>query len=126
MKSQSENNYTAAELQAALRPIDSLISKSKKAQQKLKPGTWQHTMLRDNLKALHIAAALMNKGTEDIDSFAPGDLQKALGACSSMVGKTEKSQAKFLPGTPQHSLQRNRLKALRIAEALIRAELAKS
>jgi len=51
------DNYTTGELQEARRPIASLISKSKKAQQKLAPGTWQHTMLRDNLKALQIASA---------------------------------------------------------------------
>lgn len=41
--------------QAVIRPIASLISKSEKAQQKLTPGTWQHTMLRENLRALHLA-----------------------------------------------------------------------
>ena len=51
------DNYTPDELQEALQPIASLISKSEKAQQKLAPGMWQHTMLRDNLKALHIARA---------------------------------------------------------------------
>lgn len=51
--------YTTEELREALRPIASLISKSEKAQRKLEPGTWQHTMLRDNLKALRIAEALI-------------------------------------------------------------------
>ena len=119
------DNYTTDELQEALRPIASLISKSEKAQQKLAPGTWQHTMLRDNLKALHIASALMNKETDDTKSFTPDDLQEALRAFASMISRTDKAQAKFTPGTSQHALQRNRLKALRIAEALIKAELNK-
>src|SRR5919205_504880 len=59
------NHYTPDELQDALRPITSLISKSEKAQQRLAPGTWQHTMLQDNLKALHLASALMNKASDD-------------------------------------------------------------
>jgi hypothetical protein len=54
----SVNRYTADELQEALRPIASLISKSEKAQQKVPPGTWQHRMLEDNLKALRHAAIL--------------------------------------------------------------------
>lgn len=114
------DDYTTDELQEALRPIASLISKSEKAQLKLTPGTWQHTMLRDNLKALHHAYALMNNETDD---FSQDDMQEALRAFASMISKTEKSHAKFLPGTSQHTLQRNRLKALRIAESLVKAEL---
>lgn len=117
--------YTTDELQAALRPIASLIGKSEKAQQRLVPGTWQHSMLRDNLKALRIASALMNKEADKTDNFTRDDLQEALRAVASMISKTEKTQAKFSSGTSQHTLQRNRLKALRIAEALITADLDK-
>ena len=119
----TQNDYTTDELQEALRPIASLISKSEKAQQKLAPGTWQHTMLRDNLKALHIASTLMNKDTDHKNNFIRDDLQEALRVLASMIIRTEKAQAKFSPGTSQHTLQRNRLKALRIAEALIKVEL---
>jgi len=113
------SDYTTDELQEALRPIASLISKSEKAQQKLAPGSWQHTMLRDNLKALHHASALMNKKTNDTDNFTQDDLQEALRAFASMISKTENAQAKFSPGTSQHTLQRNRLKALRIGRNII-------
>ena len=116
-------HYTADELQEALRPIASLIGKSEKAQRKLAPGTWQHTMLRDNLNALHMASALMNRGTDDTARFAQVDLQKAHRAFVSMIGKTRKAQARFPPGTSQHTLQRNRLKALRIADTLIKVLL---
>jgi hypothetical protein len=125
MKKYRVNNYTTDELQEALRPIASLIGKSEKAQQKLAPGTWQHTMLRDNLKALHIASALMSKGVDDTASFTRDDLQEALRVLASMISKAEKAQAKFTPGTSQHTLQANRLEAFRIAEALIKAELEK-
>ena len=119
------DNYATNELQELLRPIASLINKSEKAQQKLAPGTWQHTMLGDNLRALHIASALMNKETHNTNSFRQDDLQEALQAFASMISKAEKAQAKFTPGTSQHTLQRNRLKALRAAEALIKVELNK-
>ena len=109
---------------ALRKPIASLISKSEKAQQKLAPGTWQHTMLRDNLKALHIASVLMNRKADDTGNLIKDDLREALRAFASMASKTEKAQAKFSPGTSQHTLQRNRLKALRIAGSLIRVELA--
>ncbi|HET6351570.1 MAG TPA: hypothetical protein VFG89_05525, partial [Coriobacteriia bacterium] len=55
--------------------------------------------------------------------FAPDDLRSALAALADMIERTEKSQGKFRPGTPQHSLQRNRLEALRRAEAAVSAEL---
>ena len=118
-------HYTTDELQEALRPIASLISKSEKAQQKLVPGTWQHTMLQNNLKALRIAFALMSKETNNPADFIRNDLPEALEAFASMISKTEKTEGKFPPGTAQHSLRRNRLKALRLAEARIKSELDK-
>lgn len=117
------DNFTKEDLQEALRPIASLISKSEKAQQKLASGTWQHSMLRDNLRALNIAYALMNKEADDTNSFARDDLQEALYAFASMISKAQKTQVKFSPGTSQHTLARNRLKALRIASVFITRSL---
>ncbi|HEY9620901.1 MAG TPA: phosphoenolpyruvate synthase, partial [Crinalium sp.] len=113
------HGYTTDELQEALRPIASLISKTEKAQQKLAPGTWQHTTLRDNLKALRYAFALMNKETNDTDNFTQEDLQETLRAFASMISKTKNAQTKFSPGTSQHTLQQNRLKALCIGRKIV-------
>ena len=55
------DNIPEEDLQKAIAPIDSLISKSEKAQQKLTQGTWQHTMLDGNLKALHMASPLLTE-----------------------------------------------------------------
>jgi ERCC4-type nuclease len=57
--------YTKEDLKKALAPIASLISKSEKARNKLAQGTWQHTMLGSNLKALHIASPLLTKALEE-------------------------------------------------------------
>ena len=114
---------TADELQEARQPLASLLGKSEKAQQKLASGTWQHTMLRDNIKALRIALALMNEEPPDPGDFSRADLQEALRALASVIGRADEAQSKFSPGTSQHTLQRNRLGALRVAEARIRAEL---
>jgi hypothetical protein len=80
-------------------------------------------MLRDNLNALHVASALMNKVASDPSDVRPDELQKALAALESLISRVEKAQAGFVPGTSQHSLQRNRLSALRVAEAMTMAEL---
>lgn len=114
------NGFAPDELQDALQPIASLISKSEKAQQKLAPGTWQHVMLRDNLRALYIAHDLMRGMTAEANSLTRDELEALLRAMASMKGKTGEAQTRFLPGTSQHSLLRNRLKALCIAESLIR------
>lgn len=58
--------YTKEDLEKALAPIASLISKSEKAQKKLAQGTWQHTMLGNNLKALYIASPLLTKALSEI------------------------------------------------------------
>ena len=111
-------------LAAARAPIASLISKSEKAQQKLAPGAWQHTMLQNNLRALRLASALMNPppgpASGTLPRFDAAALEQALAALASMIARTEKPR--FAPGTPQHTLQRNRLKALRLAETIVRAE----
>lgn len=58
---EAPDKYTKEDLEKALAPIASLISKSEKAQKKLAQGTWQHTMLKGNLKALYIASPLLTK-----------------------------------------------------------------
>lgn len=54
-----------------------------------------------------------------MDGFSPKDMEEACQTIVSMIGRSEKAQAKFAEGTPQHTLQRNRIKALSIASALI-------
>ena len=60
--------YTEDDLKSALAPIASLISKSEKAREKLAQGTWQHTMLSNNLMALHMASPLLNKALNEISA----------------------------------------------------------
>jgi hypothetical protein len=100
-----------------LAPLQSLLSKSEKAITKLRDGTWQHTMLTNNIKALRIALALMDDENAD---FTPDELGAALIAFADMTDRTEKSRSKFSAGTSQHTLQDNRLKALRVAESAVK------
>ena len=111
-------NFTREEIAEALRPIASLIGKSEKAQRKLAPGTWQHAMLEDNLRALAVASALMNG---EAAGFERESLLDALRAINSMICRSEKAREMFPPGTSQHTLLKNRIKALRIASELVEA-----
>jgi hypothetical protein len=53
-----------AELNEALRAINSTISKCEKAQTKLREGSPQHTLTKRRIKALYIATELINKELE--------------------------------------------------------------
>jgi len=105
------------------RAVVSLISKSAKALEKLRPGTWQHTMLQENLRALNIGAALMETENRETDHLTVPDRREALRVLARMIGKTRKAHAQCAAGTSQHTLLRNRLQALRAVEARIRMSL---
>lgn len=60
-QSKAMDSYSNEELKKALDPIASLIRKSEKAKGKVAQGSWQYTMLEDNLKALYIASPLLEK-----------------------------------------------------------------
>jgi hypothetical protein len=60
------------------------------------------------------------------DSFTPGDLEEALRAIRSTLGKCEKVLPKLTPGTGQHTLLTRRIKALTIAAVLIERELGRA
>jgi hypothetical protein len=51
--------------------------------------------------------------------FNKEELEKAISLLSSNITKCEKMQFKFLEGTSQHSLLKNRIKALYISKALL-------
>jgi len=59
-----------------------------------------------------------------MDDFTKKDMGEALSAIASMIGRSEKAQEKFAQGTSQHTLQKNRIKALYIASSFIKKELA--
>lgn len=54
-------NYTAQELNEALRTIDSIIYKCEKAQEKFPEGNSHHTLLRNRLKAMYISKELITE-----------------------------------------------------------------
>lgn len=115
------DGFTADELREALEPIASLISKSDKACRRLAPHAWQRSMLEASVRALRLASALIAGGSDAVDGLTPDDRDQALGAIESMARRTESAQSRFAAGTSQHTLLRNRLKALRVAEAVVRS-----
>lgn len=65
-------------------------------------------------------------GEEYMDGFTKNDMEEALRAIALMIRKTENSKDKFMQGTSQNTLQKNRLKALNLASSLISKELTES
>jgi len=115
-----------------LAPLDSLLSKSTKARERLAPGTWQHDMLTRNIEALHIARALLMRDCPELAEqpadeprmFDTQELARAATAIDSMIDRTRGTQAKFAAGTSQHTLQRNRLAMLEAARSAVEAQRA--
>ncbi|WP_066716271.1 hypothetical protein [Clostridium sp. Marseille-P299] len=60
--------FTKEDFHGALAPINSLISKSEKAQTKLADNTWQYRMLAANLKALYLALPLLMKALDEFEN----------------------------------------------------------
>lgn len=116
------DEYTADALREARAPLASLLSKSEKALQKVAHGTWQHSMLEANIEALRIAVPLVSESPGQASGPTRDQLDSALRALDSMIERVANNEVKFAPGTSQHSLQCNRLKALRIARSAVMAK----
>ena len=58
-----------------------------------------------------------------MEDFSIESLSEAKRVLSSLLSKCEKVQVKFLEGTSQHTLLKNRIKAVHIALSLIEREM---
>ncbi|MDR0445454.1 MAG: hypothetical protein LBH17_00200 [Oscillospiraceae bacterium] len=111
--------YTPDELSAAHRAISSLRSKSDKASGKLKAESWQYKSMRSNVEACDLAMRLMDG---DADTIPHDKLDEARKTLTDALNRSGGVIGKFTEGTPQHTLQKNRIAALKIALALIEGE----
>ncbi|WP_312372962.1 hypothetical protein [Lachnoclostridium sp.] len=57
-----------------------------------------------------------------MDKYTSGELEEALQIVSSIISRCEKSQLKFMEGTSQHTLLKNRIKAMYISKSFITEE----
>ena len=58
-----------------------------------------------------------------MEKYSQNELDTTVRFISSTIGKCEKMQLKFAEGTSQHSLLKNRIKALYISKALIENDI---
>ena len=60
-----------------------------------------------------------------MDNYIKEELEEALQIVSSAISRCEKTQPKFVEGTSQHTLLKNRIKAMYISKSLITDEISK-
>lgn len=58
-----------------------------------------------------------------MSDYTKGELEEALRAVNSIISKCEKAQEKFPEGNSQHTLLKNRLKAMYISKSLLTREI---
>jgi hypothetical protein len=113
-------NFTSEELREAHRAILSLRNKSEKASGKLKEGSWQKKQMDSYVKAADTALQLINGDTAmTFECEALNEANKSLGDA---LRRAEEVIGKFAAGSSQHTLQKNRIAALKIALRLIEKE----
>lgn len=59
-----------------------------------------------------------------MSDYTKGELEEALRAVNSIISKCEKAQEKFPEGNSQHTLLKNRLKAMYISKSLLTKEIS--
>jgi len=109
------------DLGKVLPPLLSLQSKSEKALESLAAGTWQHTRLASEIEAIKLALYLMQPPSGDDPAPDLSKRKTAQMTLSALISRVEGVRAKFVEGSAQHTLQDNRLFALRVAEAVVGA-----
>jgi hypothetical protein len=120
-----EDSNTKDDLDAAFRAIASIIGKTEKAGARFAPGTSQHTLQKNRLLALKIAASLVSRElskTRD-ETHPTTDFEKARAPLASLISKSEKSRQKLAPGTWQYAMLNDNLKALDLASQLLNKAL---
>lgn len=111
-----------ADLESALCAIADMAARGEKAQQKFAPGTAQHTLQQNRLAALAVSAALVKRalaGQAAPAGFTRAALEKARAPIASLAAKCEKARQKLAPGSWQHTMLENNLRALAIAAPLL-------
>ena len=117
--------FSKGELSEAARAIDSTRMKSEKAILKLKEGTAQYRLTARGIAAYALALQLIAREQGDDSAqagFSTESLNQASEAFAFAATRVTAILPKFVAGTPQHTLAVRRLRALAIAQELIRRE----
>lgn len=113
--------FAQSQRQDALAVVDSSIRRCQQVQPKFAPGSSQHSLLRNRLRALSAAKALLLGETPE--GYTEADLKAALPPLASIRRKCSKAQEKHPPGSPFFTRFERTIRAMEVAEALVKEEL---
>ena len=115
------DNYSTAELSAALKVISSTISNCEKMLPKFEAGTAQYSLLQHRLKAMYISNALILQ--DQNRQYSKVDLVDALQPITSILRKCKAGQEKHAVESPTFVRFQKIIHAMAIAQALIETEI---
>lgn len=122
------NHIAKEEMINALSAIDSMISRSEKAQQNLAQGTSQYALQKNRIHALSVASSLVKQELNQQNSVAKyttEQLEQAKAPIVSLISKSSKAQQKVAAETWQFKMLEINVSALNIALPLLECELEK-
>jgi hypothetical protein len=109
------------EREEAVSVIESTLANCENMTRKFPEGSPQHTLLRNRIKALRIAKALL---TDDpAADYSVEELKEALPPVMSIIGKTAKAQAKYEKGGAKFNRFEPLLRAMQAAKACIEGRI---
>lgn len=114
--------YTKKKIEDASQIVSTTINKCEKMQPKFLEGTSQHSLLKNRIKALYIAKALINN-ENIIEKYSKEEIINALKPVSSIISKCEKAQLKFLENTPNYARFKSIITAMYISKSFINEEI---
>lgn len=113
--------YNREELEKCISLLSSTITKCEKMQLKFSEGTSQYSLLKNRIKALNIAKALItNNKTKN---YTAKELREALPPVVSIINKTTKAQSKYEKGTSQFNRFDPLIQAMRISKVFIENQI---
>lgn len=107
---------TQAERDEALAVIASAITRCEKIQPKFAPGSAQHSLLRNRLRALYLCQELLAGHAPDCTRE---ELLAALPPVQSILHKASQAQRKYAPGTRPYQRFAPLIRAMQLSQALL-------
>lgn len=119
MRSNTKNKNTTKQGPSPLAPVESLIRKLEKVRGKLRAGSGLEKRVRGQLNALQYAQKRLAGAGSAGWEITNSERQEMVRVIMAMIRVTQKMKNKFIAGTAQHTLLRNRLAGLRAARAVL-------
>lgn len=108
--------HTQQELDDAMRVVESAISRCEKIQPKFQPGTAQHSLLKNRLRALRTAQRLLSG---EAGGIPKEELEAALPPAASILRKTEAARRKHPADSPAYKRFSPTIRAMELVKDLL-------